>query len=160
MGHLLAIDPAKSKPSWCTSFIDGKFRQFKKIVHKEIVSGNVVHLGKVWSTDPLIDIGDFKNIAIIESPYFNTAHSPKNQVSLILAVGEIGQFVRSQGYEVQYIPSWGNLGWIQSYFGQRTTREDALILSMQIAEADGIEAQNNDQAMAYCLGLWWLANNR
>ena len=33
---LIAIDPAKAKPSWGASFVDGKFLEFAKIEHKKI----------------------------------------------------------------------------------------------------------------------------
>lgn len=150
--HLLAIDPAKSKPSWGASFLNGRFQGFASFSYKKILKHDENNIPFFLFC---------KNIAVIEKPYINMAHSIKNQLSLAIAIGEIGQVLRTYNHmDPQYIDSYGNKGWIQSYFGQKTKRADALALAMQIAKADGVEVKNNDQAMAYCLGLWWLRNNR
>lgn len=151
---MLAIDPAKSKPSVGAVFINGKFVKFISFKHKDVISGKA---------DSKISVKeDSRNIAVVETPYIRRGHSIKNQIALAIAVGEIGQWLRRVGHEVVYVPAWGNKkagGWIQQFFGRRK-RDVILRMARQMCKADGIDSvKNDDYSMAYCLGKFWLRNN-
>lgn len=157
---LWAVDPAKSKLSVAAMFVDGKFMGFNYWKYKGVIAP--FH----FPFKPVFKRPDTESITVVfEIPYINLKHSIKNQLALTLAIGEMAQAFNQQGYLTEYANPWGNGGWIQSFFGQKTKREDAIIRSKQIAEADGVELGKNyvhadDEGMAYCLGLWWLNNNR
>lgn len=153
--NLIAIDPAKTKPSWGARFFDGKFQEFVRIDYKKIIDATNWHMPDM----EVLSNVDATNICLLERPYVNQEHSPRSQISLAIAVGEIAFYMRLQDFKIEEADSWGSRGWIQSFFGQGTNRENTLLLAGQIAKADKIETKNNDQAVAYCLGKWWLANN-
>lgn len=153
--HLIAIDPAKTKPTIGACFVNGKFEQFYVLNYKKIIKG---------TDDKITPLEGYSNVAVIEVPYIKKGHSIKNQIAGAVATGEISLWVRQMGYKVIHIQSWGNKkagGWIQGFFGPRKKREVILRTAMQVCRADGIEGvKNDDYAVSYCLGKWWLGNNK
>ena len=150
--HLLAVDPAKTKPTIGASFINGKFNCFFPFKHKLIIVGK---------ENPIEIIKDMRNIAVVELPHINPKHSIKTQIALAVAIGEISLWIRQCGYEVVHVHSWGNQKdcWIQAFFGQRLNRATILRVSKQVCRADRIAVKNDDYSMSYCLGKWAIRNN-
>lgn len=148
--NLLSIDPAKNKPTVIARFRGGRFLGFSTINHSKII--------RKTELASILPAGD--GVAIIESPYINSLHSAKNQLSLCLSVGEIGQWVRdNSAYNVEYVSAWGGDGWIIRFFGAKKKREAIFEMARQICKADGVKVKSDDESMSYCLGLWYLSNN-